>query len=350
MKPDRRCVVGVRAANTCCRTSQTLLFVACVCFLWLFAPRADAQVKAPPNATVSGSVWYCNNGYKQVGDLCEAVKAPPNATVSGSVWYCNNGYKQVGDLCEAVKAPPNATVSGSVWYCNNGYKQVGDLCEAVKAPPNATVSGSVWYCNNGYKQVGDLCEAVKAPPNATVSGSVWYCNNGYKRVGDACVPMTPEELAQQEEARRWLAQQKSLDDATVWESRINRDSGDVIVLENGGVVKVTSGYVGYIGYRKNAVLFKVDMSWKIWIEGKRVFPCDLLKRPTESPTAASRLTIDTVASSGGIIVTTNGSVFRVSWDQATSSIWLSGATVVLLGESRMLNLNAGQLVEVSRIR
>ena len=249
-----------------------------------------------------------------------------------------------------IQAPPNATVVGNAWYCNAGYMQVGNGCVALVVPANATVIGNAWYCNAGYKQVGNACEALVVPPNATVIGNAWYCNAGYKQVGNACVEMSPEEVRRQQEALLALALQQWLDAATVWESKIDRESGEVIMLDNGGVVKVTFGFIGFIGFRKDAVLFKSGSSWRIWIEGKRVFPCDLLKRPTENPTVADQLTIDSVGSSGEIIVTTNGAVFRVGSGQSAASLWRSGASVLLLGGSRILNPDAAEVVEVSRLR
>jgi hypothetical protein len=145
------------------------------------------QSRKPENAWVSGSSWYCNSGYRKVGDKCEAIYVPANAWVSGSSWYCNNGYRKVSDKCEAIYVPANAWVSGSSWYCNNGYRKVGDKCEAISVPANAWVSGSSWYCNNGYRKVGDKCEAISVPANAWVSGSSWYCKDGYRKVGNNCV-------------------------------------------------------------------------------------------------------------------------------------------------------------------
>ena len=147
----------------------------------LYIPYSQPLVNIPLNAFAVGSSWYCNSGYRKVGDHCEKVIAPSNATVYGSTWYCNNGYKKVGETCEKVIAPTNATIYGSSWYCNNGYRRVGNYCEKVIAPANATVYGSTWYCNNGYRRVGNYCEWVIAPANATVYGSSWYCNAGYKR-------------------------------------------------------------------------------------------------------------------------------------------------------------------------
>ena len=58
---------------------------------------------------------------------------------------------------EMTSAPVNSWKSGSNWYCNNGYRRVGNSCEQLNVPANAWVSGSNWYCNNGYRRVGDKC-------------------------------------------------------------------------------------------------------------------------------------------------------------------------------------------------
>ncbi len=147
------------------------------------------EVKAPPNSFISGSNWYCKEGYRKVGDNCDEVKAPPNSFISGSNWYCKEGYRKVGDNCDEVKAPPNSFISGSNWYCKEGYRKVGDNCDEVKAPPNSFISGSNWYCKEGYRKVGDSCDEVKAPPNSFISGSNWYCKEGYRKVGDRCTPI-----------------------------------------------------------------------------------------------------------------------------------------------------------------
>ncbi len=146
----------------------------------------EESSRLPDNAYVSGSRWYCRDGYKRVGDRCDKVIAPENSYVSGSRWYCRDGYKRVGDRCDKVIAPENSYVSGSRWYCRDGYKRVGDKCDKVIAPENSYVSGSRWYCRDGYKRIGDRCDKVIAPENSYVSGSRWYCRDGYKRVRDRC--------------------------------------------------------------------------------------------------------------------------------------------------------------------
>lgn len=152
------------------------------------APSAPiANRSGPPaNSWVSGSNWYCNEGFKKVGNQCEALAVPDNAFVSGSNWYCKEGFRKVGNECEALVVPPNAFVSGSNWYCREGFRKVGNQCEALVVPDNAFVSGSNWYCKEGFRKVGNECEALVVPQNAFVSGSNWYCKEGFRKVGNQC--------------------------------------------------------------------------------------------------------------------------------------------------------------------
>lgn len=56
--------------------------------------------------------------------------------------------------------PANAFVSGSNWYCKEGFRKVGEMCEAITIPPNAFVSGSNWYCKEGFRKAGDRCVSI----------------------------------------------------------------------------------------------------------------------------------------------------------------------------------------------
>ena len=124
-------------------------------------PSSSAQRVGPPaNSWVSGSSWYCNDGYKKVGNSCEKLVVPRNAWISGSNWYCNDGFRKIGDQCVALNVPDNAWVSGSNWYCNDGFRKAGDQCVALNVPENAWVSGSNWYCNDGYRKAGGKCVSV----------------------------------------------------------------------------------------------------------------------------------------------------------------------------------------------
>ncbi len=154
----------------------------------LAPPSPSANRSGPPaNSFVSGSNWYCNEGFKKVGNQCEAVAVPDNAFVSGSNWYCKEGFRKIGNECEALVVPRNAFVSGSNWYCKEGFRKVGIQCEALVVPDNAFVSGSSWYCKEGFRKLGSQCEALIVPANAFVLGSNWYCKEGFRKAGDKCV-------------------------------------------------------------------------------------------------------------------------------------------------------------------
>ena len=112
---------------------------------------------------------------------------PDNAYVNGPNWFCKEGFRKVGERCEAVIAPQNAYISGPNWFCKEGFRKAGEQCEAVIAPQNAYISGPNWFCKDGFRKVGERCEAVIAPQNAYVSGPNWFCKDGYKKSGDKCV-------------------------------------------------------------------------------------------------------------------------------------------------------------------
>lgn len=101
----------------------------------LSAPPLPSANKSgqPANSWVSGSNWYCKEGFRKVGNKCEALIVPANAFVSGSNWYCKEGFRKVGNECEALVVPQNAFVSGSSWYCKEGFRKAGDRCISVFA-------------------------------------------------------------------------------------------------------------------------------------------------------------------------------------------------------------------------
>ena len=134
----------------------------------------------------------------------QAIK-PENSFHQGSQWYCNTGFKKVGDKCQKVIKPENSFHQGSQWYCNTGFKKVGDKCQKVIKPENSFHQGSQWYCNTGFKKVGDKCQKVIKPENSFHQGSQWYCNTGFKKVGDQCSAMSPEEAKQQRIQQQILA-------------------------------------------------------------------------------------------------------------------------------------------------
>ena len=151
------------------------------------AQETKKQQSPPANSWVQGDQWYCNSGFKRVGDKCVSINPPENSWVQGDQWYCNSGFKRVGDKCVSINPPANSWVQGDQWYCNSGFKKVDNRCVSINPPENSWVQGDQWYCNSGFKRVGDKCVSINPPANSWVQGDQWYCNSGFKRVGDKCV-------------------------------------------------------------------------------------------------------------------------------------------------------------------
>lgn len=137
-------------------------------------------------------------------------------------------------------------------------------------------------------------------------------------------------------------------------AKIESDEGKILKLSNGAVVEVTSGYLGYLGYRKQAVLFNSGSGCRIWIQEKKAFQCDVLKAPTSSlgGRAASLVTIAEVKARGEILVMADGAIYHVnSVDTITTSLWLGYADALLLDGIELVNLSeGGDIIGVSKIR
>jgi hypothetical protein len=79
--------------------------------LLLSAGLSPAQMPGQPaNSFVSGSNWYCKDGYKKSGNECVNIfdgigGQPANSFVSGSNWYCKDGYKKSGNECVNIFEP-----------------------------------------------------------------------------------------------------------------------------------------------------------------------------------------------------------------------------------------------------
>ena len=139
----------------------------------------------------------------------------------------------------------------------------------------------------------------------------------------------------------------------VFITKIDEDKGDVLKLANGAVVEITRGFLGFVGFRKDAVLYKESRGWKIWIEGKKAFSCDVLKAPDNRPSGAGEsVSISEVKGGGKILTSLGGSLYEVG-DLHTieTSLWLGPFEALLIDGTRLLNLdNGGEIIDVTKIR
>jgi hypothetical protein len=146
-------------------------------------------------------------------------------------------------------------------------------------------------------------------------------------------------------------QQQQKSQGYVYETKVEEDRNEVLVLTNGAVVEV-AGYLGYMGYRKDAVLFFTSGGCRVWLEGKRAFRCDVLRAPDSYArrTPAELVWIERVTGSGEVVILVDGSVFEVLYQSYVTSIWLPGEAI-LMDDSRLLHLDGtDEIVDVVRIR
>ena len=123
-------------------------------------------------------------------------------------------------------------------------------------------------------------------------------------------------------------------------TKIDNDDGDILKLRNGGVVEIIS-FIGIIGFNKDAILYRENNNWKLWIEGKKSYRCDLLKAPGLKPNLSLEKRYITKKSNDGSILTDiNGRIFEVSsFSMLDTSLWLAPFDALLINGNRMINLD-----------
>ena len=69
-------------------------------------------------------------------------------------------------FAEISGQPANSYVSGTSWFCRDGYQKSGNSCLSIFAnfpngqPTNSYVSGTSWFCRDGYKKFGENCISI----------------------------------------------------------------------------------------------------------------------------------------------------------------------------------------------
>ncbi|MBU0711199.1 hypothetical protein KKA87_04655 [bacterium] len=137
-----------------------------------------------------------------------------------------------------------------------------------------------------------------------------------------------------------------------FKSKINEDNDDVLILDNGAIIEISSGFLGYLGYRKNCIVYKSGYGWKIWIEGKGTFLCDILKEPIHLATFdVNEVSISKVSDNGELIFLTNGSIYKVSYQSYETTLWLGYSSVLLIDDHQIINLDErSEIIDVIRIK
>ena len=139
----------------------------------------------------------------------------------------------------------------------------------------------------------------------------------------------------------------------VYITKIDDDKDDILKLDNGGIVEITRGFLGFVGFRKDAVLYKDGGRWKIWIEGKKAFDCDVLKAPPLRPRSSGDvISISEVKGEGAILTTLRGSIYEVGdLHVLETSLWLGNFEALLIDGNRLLNLDeGGEIIDVTKLK
>ena len=135
-------------------------------------------------------------------------------------------------------------------------------------------------------------------------------------------------------------------------SRIDDDDGDILKLDNGAIIEVPYGYIGYLGYRRECVLFKEGSRWRLWIKDKKTYSCNVLQPPHHQlRRSAERLNLSKVLGNGKILEMSDGTLYEVNdLYLIDTALWLGGSEVLLLDGFQLINLDeGGELVDVSRL-
>lgn len=141
--------------------------------------------------------------------------------------------------------------------------------------------------------------------------------------------------------------------ARAYETRVDSDDGDVLTLENGGIVEIMAGYPGYLGYRKREVLLTGASGCRIAISGKRTFRCAVLRNPNYGRARSAEIVgLSRVRADGAILELVDGRMLEVDvLGKYSSSLWLPGSNLVILDGIEAINLDdVGDPIMITRIR
>ena len=137
-----------------------------------------------------------------------------------------------------------------------------------------------------------------------------------------------------------------------YETQVDEAEDDIVKLKNGGIVQISFGFLGFVRFNADAVLFKDGDNWKIWIEDKKVFNCKVIKSPILRPNGtAEKVSISEMMGNGSIIKALDGSLYQVGdFHRIETALWLSLSDGLLINGNRWLNFDEGEIVDVQKIR
>jgi hypothetical protein len=137
---------------------------------------------------------------------------------------------------------------------------------------------------------------------------------------------------------------------SAYKTKVTSENNGVIKLANGAIVEINFGNHGYVGNGKTAIIFNVGKSWKIWIEGKKDYKCEVLKTPDSVfPSTAKIVMISEVKGNGTILKMSDGSIYEV--DSINTTLWLGSSNALIINDHELINLDKGdEIIEVTKLR
>jgi hypothetical protein len=135
-----------------------------------------------------------------------------------------------------------------------------------------------------------------------------------------------------------------------YKTKIAFEHNGVIKLDNGAIVEINFGNLEYLGYGQTAIIFNVGKGWKIWIEGKKEYKCEVLKTPDlVFPSTAKMVMISEVKGNGTILKMSDGSIYEV--DSINTTLWLGTSNALIINDHELINLDKGdEILEVNKPR
>jgi len=125
-------------------------------FLSLIFSKQSLSASQPENSWLGrNGIWYCNDGYKNVGGICEAIDVPENAYALGSEWYCKSGYVRFQEKCTLKEnfrnifgsdAPLPGSISSSLKESSIPGLNSKNNVPTLNANPNITIGPLIRSC------------------------------------------------------------------------------------------------------------------------------------------------------------------------------------------------------------
>lgn len=136
--------------------------------------------------------------------------------------------------------------------------------------------------------------------------------------------------------------------ANVYLSKISSSDEGKLLLANGAEIKISDSFLGFLSFNNNCILFSDGASWKIWIEGKQTYSCDLVRAPqVGNPVKSTTVTISAVSQDGSVLELLDGSTLKVdSLDEIKTQLLMPYTDALLLATGKLVIIKNGMIVTV----